>query len=237
MIQRKALSSLCTNVCTHKRMCRCVSACTFIYLYIYMCLYTCLPHPTITVAEGNVEAYFKTKQIACWHFHFQNVSINCFVKSNIISISLNHYSSKQCFPFKNALLFTTKFCWFINFTVPKLVILQSMLITWLDLMLLCLNFFLKMRSELQGCIVLNMSENKDTNNTEITYPCKWKRSCSPKSTCKMHALLKMTSPIRLTNFIFHWYFSLRHQESRTFRGGKWTLLLTSNTCTFSVCIS
>ena len=117
--------------------------------------------------SGNVEAYFKTKQIACWHFHFQNVSVNCFVKSNIISISLNHYSSKQCFSFKNALLFTTV-CWFINFTVPKVVILQSMLIAWLDLMLLCLNFFLKMRAELQGCIVLTTSENKDRNNTEIT---------------------------------------------------------------------
>ena len=130
MIQRKALR---TNVSTHKHMCRCVSVCTFIYLYICMCLYTCLPLPTTTAAEGSAGAYFKTKQIACWHFHFQNVSVNCFVKSNIISISLNHYSSKQCFPFKNALLFTTNFCWCINFTVPKVVILQSMLITWLDL--------------------------------------------------------------------------------------------------------
>lgn len=174
MIQRKALS-LCTNVHTHKHMCRCVTVYIFICWYICMCLYTCLPHPTITVAEGNVEAYFKTKQIACWHFHLRNVSVNCFVKSNIISISLNHYSSKQCFHFKKALLFTTKFFWFINFTVPKVVLLQSMLITWQDLILLCLNFFLKMRSELQGCIVLTISENKDTNNAEITYLCKWKR--------------------------------------------------------------
>lgn len=152
-------------------MCRCLSVCTFINLYIWMCLYICLPHPTIRQAEGSVEAYFKTKQIACWHFHFQSVSVNCFVKSNIISISLNHYSSKQHFPFKNLLLFTTKFLWFINSTTPKVVILQSILITWLDLMLLCLNFFLKMRSELQGCIVFIMRENKDTNNTEITYLC------------------------------------------------------------------
>lgn len=123
MIQTKALSSSCMNVCAHKCMCGCMCVCTFMYLYICMCLYICLPHPTIKQAEGNVETYFKTKQIACWHFHFQNVLVNCFVKSNIISISLNHYSSKQRFPFKNSLLFTSKFLWFINSTAPKVVIL------------------------------------------------------------------------------------------------------------------
>lgn len=141
---------------------------------LYFCIYACVcTFPSlILLAEVDVEAYFKTKQIALWHFHFQNVSVNCFVKSNIIAISLNHYSSKQCFPFKKALLFTTKFCWFISFTVPKVAILQSVMITWLDLMLQSLNFFLKMRSELRGCIVLTMGGDKNTNNTEITYLCK-----------------------------------------------------------------
>lgn len=144
--------------------------CVSLYFCIYACV--CIFPSLILLAEGNVETCFKTKQIACWHFHFQNVSVNCFVKRNIIAISLNHYSSKQCFPFKKTLLFTTKFYWFISFTVPKVAILQSMLITLLDLMLRRLNFFLKIRSELQGCIVLTMSGDKNTNNTEITYLCK-----------------------------------------------------------------
>lgn len=82
-------------------------------------------------------------------------------------------------------------------------------------MWLCLNSFLKMRSELQGCIVLTMSENKDTNNTDTTCLCKWKKSCLVKNICKIHALLKITSPVRL--LIYLNFFPLRYQESKTFR--------------------
>lgn len=71
--------------------------CVSLYFCIYACV--CIFPSLILLAEGNVETCFKTKQIACWHFHFQNVSVNCFVKRNITAISLNHYSSKQCFPF------------------------------------------------------------------------------------------------------------------------------------------
>lgn len=56
--------------------------------------------------------------------------------------------------------------------------------------------------------------------------------------CKMYAFLRMTSPIRLIRSIFDWlaFFSKTSKKTRLSGKKKWTLLLTSYTCTYSVCV-